>query len=31
MNDLIIGIGCLVLGILLIAVGYNGMKRHKDD
>ena len=32
MSDLIIGLGALVLGILLIAVGIQGMrKKHGDD
>ena len=29
MGDLLIGIGCLVIGIVLIVIGVRGMKRNK--
>ena len=31
MADLIIGLGALVLGILLIAVGIQGMRKKRGD
>ena len=29
MGDLLLGIGCLVIGIVLLVIGVRGMKRNK--